>query len=119
MPKLKRPAAYDAETWKHYFTETERRKLVKLHKLQGAKFDELRDLISTKLGVKDATVIVDEAEQVIEEWADAAMDNLDKPKTPLQHLLQELYDLGEAVLDIRDEACVRSLKGSEEGFGLG
>jgi hypothetical protein len=109
MSKSKRPTAYDAETWKR-FTETERQELIKLYELRDAKFDELCHWLSTKLGVSDANLIIDEAEQAIDRWEkEAVMNNLDTPQTPFQRLLQEHHELGEAMLDIQDEACVPSM----------
>jgi hypothetical protein len=90
MPKLKRPAAYNAETWEHLFTETERQELVKLYALRDAKYDEFSN------------------------WLSAELDNLDTPQTPHQRLLHDFRELGKAIQNIQDEACARPLGVSEK-----
>ena len=70
-----------------------------------AKFDEICDLLASQHGistdpaelfdVQQVAQIIEEAEKLVEDWDKAKTDDPSlKPKTELQHLLDEYYEIG-------------------------
>jgi hypothetical protein len=87
--------------------------IVRLHRERAVKFDEIVSSLAMDLGYGDPAMLSqddkdtlsDEAEQTIELWEeDAEMaDELPKAVTPLQILLSQYHELGERILEIRDQ----------------
>jgi hypothetical protein len=77
----------------------------KLYELRQAKLKEIRQLLAVDLGIKDQEELSDEADEVIDRWAEDAemQDQPPEPSTPLQRLLKEHYELGEQILNIQDD----------------
>jgi len=83
------------------------------HALQDAKFREIADLIAVSLGygsfdalgAEEKLAVELETREAIERWEEIAemMMPSVEPKNSLQKLLREHHDIGEAILDIRDE----------------
>src|SRR6516164_285005 len=83
------------------------------HALQDAKFREIADLIAVNLGygsfdalgAQEKLVVELETREAIERWEEIAemMMPSVEPKNSLQKLLREHHDIGEMILNIRDE----------------
>jgi hypothetical protein len=83
-----------------------------LYALQAAKFQEIADLIAVSLdygsfhglGAEQKLAVQQETREAIERWevAEMMMPSVE-PNTSLQKLLREHHDIGEMILNIRDE----------------
>jgi hypothetical protein len=94
------------------FTPEERAQLQALHQQLDDKFNELACFLAKQLGFADTDPQTrEEAEQAIERWEeDAEMKRGVTPPKPtgeLQRLLSEHHEIGEWIMNIRDEAFER------------
>lgn len=94
-------------------TEEELTKLRDLHKQLDKKFDEITTLVAKEFALDKTDPHVREAaEDAIEEWDDIAEENEEveevEPRTPFEQLLSEHLDLGNKIMNIRDEVIARS-----------
>ena len=97
-------------------TEEERDQLRELYHQLDSKFDEIVSLLKGTLGCSE-TDVYEEAEQVIDRWNEdvetfgAGWSS--SLSDTIQILLRDHYYIGEAILNIEDQALGRTL-GTEE-----
>jgi hypothetical protein len=97
-------------------TEEERDQLRELCHQLDSKFDEIVSLIKRRLGCSEADAY-EEAQQAIDRW-NADVETFGKGwssslSDPIQILLRDHHSIGEAILDIEDQAHERT-HGTEE-----
>jgi hypothetical protein len=87
------------------------REFVALHRQHLEAFARIVDLLAHEYGLGDAdqlpderlTSLVDESIGYIETWSEAEIEDVPPyARTPLQRLLKEHHEIGEAICDLRD-----------------
>lgn len=114
-----------------HFTEEERGQLIEMHEQLAKRFDEICDHLASKSGHGTAAAalpdelrvkIVNEAEELTERW-DEEVEMSDDPKESnkafvpdpnLQALLAAHHELGEEIMNIRDDAIARECGDDED-----
>jgi hypothetical protein len=89
-----------------------------LHRRRNKTMDEIIAMIARDLGYGGVTSLTpdqrdsveDEAEDAEERWSKTTemADPVPDPTTPLQRLLKQYHDLGQAILDLSEEVARRS-----------
>ena len=73
---------------------------------RGRKVNELADVLAKQLGHHPhSREILDEVEQLLDNWADATLRRSDlEPRTEIQQLLSWCQELGERILDLEEDS---------------
>ena len=93
----------------------EKRQLTELQRARTEKYDAICSEIARQMGLdgdpnklseQDREQVTQIADETIDDWADRALTQWDKPQHPtlLTSLLYAHYELGEEILNIRDTA---------------
>ena len=71
---------------------------------RGRKVNELADLLAKQLGRHPRSPeILEEVEQLLDNWADVTLREFSQPRTELQRLLAQCQELGERILDLQEK----------------
>jgi hypothetical protein len=95
------------------FTSEEIVTLRELHKQLDDKYAEIVGLLSKTLGyATDDPRLDEEADDAIENWDDAFLDDVEgalEATHPLQILLRDHHEIAERIMDIRDDSISREM----------
>jgi hypothetical protein len=97
-------------------TKKQKKLLKKLQAEHGAKFDQICELVRKRLGYRklsklsdeERRQVVEEAEELTENWDRAVVEDRElQAKTKLQKLLAEHHEIGERLLTLHQSAALR------------